>query len=231
VGAGATNDVRITDFHEGAGGAGFGLHWRGVPWAEVNWSQPGLFNARNAAMAATAAALALHPDEPTRLDVTALDRFRGVKRRQELRVDTPALKVIEDFGHHPTALAETLQSLRARFPGHVIHAAFEPRSNTSRTKVMQAGFMRSLALADAVYLGAVARADKLKAEERFDAAAVLAFLAERGVDGCTAESNAALLVKLQRATAADGGRPRLVVFFSNGAFDGIIGRYVAAAGG
>jgi UDP-N-acetylmuramate: L-alanyl-gamma-D-glutamyl-meso-diaminopimelate ligase len=40
-----------------------------------------------------------------------------VRRRQELRVDTPALKVIEDFGHHPTALAETLHALRGRIPG------------------------------------------------------------------------------------------------------------------
>ncbi|MEJ1973895.1 MAG: cyanophycin synthetase [Lacunisphaera sp.] len=62
-----------------------------------------------------------------------------MKRRQELLVDTPTLKVIEDFGHHPTALAETLQSLRSRHPGLVISAVFEPRSNTARTKVLQAG--------------------------------------------------------------------------------------------
>jgi UDP-N-acetylmuramate: L-alanyl-gamma-D-glutamyl-meso-diaminopimelate ligase len=228
VGEVEANDVRIANFREDANGAAFALQWRGTLWAEVSWSQPGFFNARNAAMAAVSAALALHPDEPTRLDLTALSRFRGVKRRQELRVDTPALKVIEDFGHHPTALAETLQSFRARFPGHAIHAAFEPRSNTSRTKVMQAGFMRALALADAVYLGAVARSDKLKAEERFDADAVIAHLAAQGVRGCTAATNAELLMILQRDTALAGDRPRLVVFFSNGSFDGIIGRYVAA---
>ena len=115
-------------------------------------------------MAALAAGLALFPDDPAKLQLDSLARFRGVKRRQELLVSTPRLKVIEDFGHHPTALAETLQSIRARFPGHIIHAAFEPRSNTSRTKVLQAAFMRALALADEVYLGPVARPEKLKAE-------------------------------------------------------------------
>src|SRR6185436_11462881 len=105
---------------------------------EVRWTQPGLFNARNAAMAATAAGLALvvagvadpgsgasapgsatpaTSANPTALRLDALARFRGVKRRQEVLLATPALTVIEDFGHHPTALAETLGSLRARFPG------------------------------------------------------------------------------------------------------------------
>ena len=126
----------------------------------------------------------------TQLKLDALARFRGVKRRQELLVDTTGLKVIEDFGHHPTALAATLQSFRARFPGHVIHAAFEPRSNTSRTKVMQAAFMRALALADEVYLGAVANPEKFKPEERFDADAVIQFLETQGVHGYTAATNA-----------------------------------------
>jgi UDP-N-acetylmuramate: L-alanyl-gamma-D-glutamyl-meso-diaminopimelate ligase len=182
VGTGEGNDVRITDFAESPAGAEFALSWRGRKWADVKWSQPGLFNARNAAMAATAAQLSvLPPDsdpefvihyitnfrEGASIRLEALARFRGVKRRQELLVDTPQLKVIEDFGHHPTALAETLHSLRARHPGLTVNAVFEPRSNTARTKVLQAGFTRALGLADEVYIGAVNRADKLKEGERF----------------------------------------------------------------
>jgi len=228
VGTGEGNDVRIMNFAENESGASFQLSWKGAWWAEVKWTQPGMFNARNAAMAACAAGLALHPDNPAQLKLAALARFRGVKRRQEILVNTPALKVIEDFGHHPTALAETLQSFRARFPGHVIHAAFEPRSNTSRTKVMQAAFMRVLALADEVYLGAVANAAKMKEDERFDAEAVIQHLETQGVQARTAASNAALLEKLVTDTGPDGsGRPLLVVFFTNGSFDGIIQKYVA----
>jgi UDP-N-acetylmuramate: L-alanyl-gamma-D-glutamyl-meso-diaminopimelate ligase len=228
VGTGEGNDLRLTGFAENATGAGFRLSWRGAPWAEVTWTQPGLFNARNAAMAALAAGLALFPDDPTRLKLAALARFRGVKRRQELRVDLPGLKVIEDFGHHPTALAETLHSFRARFPGHVIHAAFEPRSNTSRTKVMQSAFMRALALADEVYLGSIARADQLKPEERFDVEALMQFLESQGVEGHTAETNEALLEKLLANSTTASDKPQLVVFFTNGSFGGIIDRYVEA---
>ena len=251
VGTGEGNDLRIVDFNETADGASFKLFWKGALWSEVKWTQPGLFNARNAAMAACAAGLALDSDvgrgssptsdsvghkarptdDPTILKLDALAGFRGVKRRQELLVDTPALKVIEDFGHHPTALAATLQSFRARFPEHVIHAAFEPRSNTSRTKTMQAGFMRALAQADEVYLGAVAHVHKLKPEERFDAEAVIQFLETQGVHGHTAATNAALLDLILEHTKPAGAQRLLVVFFTNGSFDGIIGKYVAAVQG
>jgi len=248
VGTGEKNDVRITNFAEGEAGSSFQLFWKGTLWAEVKWAQPGRFNARNAAMAACAAQLAILPS-PTgagefvthcitnrgsqaALRLDALARFRGVKRRQELLANTPRLTVIEDFGHHPTALVETLQSFRARFPGHVIHAAFEPRSNTSRTKVMQAAFMRALALADEVYLGAVANAAKMKEDERFDAEAVIQHLETQGVHACTAASNAALLEKLVANTRpGSSGKPQLVVFFTNGSFDGIIQKYVTAVRG
>ena len=227
VGTGAENDLRIEDFAEGPSGARFRLVWKGAPWAEVAWAQPGLFNARNAAMAACAAGLALHADAPTRLDLSALARFRGVRRRQQLLVDTPALTVVEDFGHHPTAVAETLASLRARYPGRVLHAAFEPRSNTSRRRVMQAAFLRALARADEVYLGPVARAHLLKPDERFDHEGLIEQLATQGVHACTAPTNADLLEKLVAATQAERARPQLVVFFTNGSFDGIIGKFVA----
>ena len=250
VGTGEANDLRIVDFNESAAGTGFRLVWRGQPWAEVNWSQPGLFNARNAAMAACAAGLALagrasRPDEqsskpgssgglalpqadPTLLKLGALALFRGVKRRQELLLDTPSLKIIEDFGHHPTALAETLHSLRSRHPGTRLTAVFEPRSNTARTKVMQAGFTRALATADEVFIGAVSRADKLKETERFDVEAVIQHLETQGVHAQTAPANAALLDQLIVSTKAAAAQPQLVVFFTNGSFDGIIGKFVAA---
>lgn len=229
VGLEEGNDLRLAGFRESADGALFRLVWQGKPWADVKWAQSGIFNARNAAMAALAAGLALFPDDPTRLRLDGLAKFRGVKRRQELLVNTPRLKVIEDFGHHPTALAETLQSFRARFPGHIIHAAFEPRSNTSRTKVLQTAFMRALGLADEVYIGAIARPEKLKPEERFDVEAVIQHLAAQGVDAYTAPTHGALLDLLAGNVAGETERPQLVVFFTNGSFDGIIGKFVAAS--
>jgi UDP-N-acetylmuramate: L-alanyl-gamma-D-glutamyl-meso-diaminopimelate ligase len=207
----------------------------------VSWDLPGLFNARNAAMAATAVALSLSPSSidpattPDRLDFTRqvtlepLRRFRGVKRRQEVLLDQPELTVIEDFGHHPTALAETLHSFRARFPGALLTAVFEPRSNTARTRTLQAGFSRALAGADEVYLGAVNRSDKLAASERFDTEAVVQQLGAQGVHGFSFETNAALLEALTSAVRTTRQeRRRLIVFFTNGSFDGIIHKLVKA---
>ena len=229
VGTGEHNEVRIGNFIEEESGVVFTLWWKEKPWASIHWVQHGLFNVRNAAMAATAAALAFNPDNPTTLKLDALARFRGVKRRQEILIDTPALKVIEDFGHHPTALAETLQSFRARFKGAVLTAVFEPRSNTARTSTLQSGFSTALANADEVYLGAVNRVEKLAANERFDSTAVAQHLKSKGVGAHSFESNMVLLDRLTAATLPASGRPRLVVFFTNGSFDGIIGRYVATA--
>jgi UDP-N-acetylmuramate: L-alanyl-gamma-D-glutamyl-meso-diaminopimelate ligase len=147
-----------------------------------------------------------------------------------LLLDQPQLKVIEDFGHHPTALAETVQSLRARYPGMVVNAVFEPRSNTARTKVLQTGFTRALGFADEVYIGAVNRAGKLSESERFDVEAVIQQLELQGIPAYTAETNDNLLGNLVANTAA-GSRPQLVIFFTNGSFDGIISRYVDAAVG
>ncbi|MDD2763905.1 MAG: Mur ligase family protein [Opitutaceae bacterium] len=243
VGTGEGNDLRIAGFAEDAAGASFRLEWRGLPWAEVRWSLPGLYNARNAAMAALAAQLALldpgisaeevtacvtNASSPRRLELGALARFRPVRRRQEVRARTPILTVIEDFGHHPTALAETLASLRARFPGARLTAAFEPRSNTARTRILQNGFTRALAQADEVYLGAVNRAEKLREDERFDAEAVAEQLESQGVQARWFTDNQALCESLLRETLPAQNPPRVVVFFSNGSFDGIIDRYAAA---
>ncbi|MBK8475881.1 MAG: Mur ligase [Opitutaceae bacterium] len=229
VGVEPGNDVVLRDFVETAQGTSFGLEWRGREWARIVWSMPGLFNARNAAMAATATALLLHPEDPTRLDLSALARFRGVKRRQEVLYRSPSLTVIEDFGHHPTALHETLTSLRARFSGQVLTAVFEPRSNTARTKVMQGGFSRALAQADEVYLGAVNRAEKLAEGERFDSEAVAQQLEAGNVHARFFTRNSDLLVALQSDTLPAKGGPRVVVFFSNGSFDGAIAAYAQAA--
>jgi UDP-N-acetylmuramate: L-alanyl-gamma-D-glutamyl-meso-diaminopimelate ligase len=237
VGLDESNDVRIVDFTEAAAGAQFRLLWKGREWGAVKWSLNGRFNARNAAMAATAAGLALDPADPTQLNLDALAQFRGVKRRQETLCSERGTTVIEDFGHHPTALAETLESMRARFPGAVLTAVFEPRSNTARTRVMQAGFLRALAQADEVYLGPVNRPEKLSAEERFDPEAVTQHLETQGVEAHFAASNAALFQELVARTLAPansgtkvtaGGKSRVVVFFTNGSFDGIIGQYVTA---
>ncbi len=239
VGTGNDNDLRLDDFAEDANGTSFTLVWRGKEWAQVRLAVPGLYNARNAAMAAAAAALALLPDDnatdltASGLDLTPLARFRGVRRRQEVRATRDGLTVIEDFGHHPTAISGALDSFRHRFPGARLTAVFEPRSNTARTKALQAGFAEALGHADEVFIGAVNRAGKLSSEDRFDADAVVAELRTKGLVAETAPTNAELLTKLSAMVSETGevNPCRVVVFFSNGDFDGIIAKFAAQVAG
>ncbi len=223
VGVGPGNDAVIQDFKETPEGASFTLSWRGRFWGKVSWSLPGIFNARNAAMAAVSAGLLIDAQDPTNLSLAPLAEFRGVQRRQQVLVSRPQLVVIEDFGHHPTALQLTLESLRARYPQHTLVACFEPRSNTAARKVMQDAFQAALQLADEVFLSPPHRGDKL-GEARFDSDGVAAALTQAGRLGFAPSSNEALLSTLLERTR-HATQPRCVVFFSNGSFGGIIKKF------
>ena len=80
----------------------------------------------------------------------------------------------------------------------------------------------------AAKMTAIARAGLLKPEERFDVEGLLQFLESQGVHGCTAPTNAELLEKIVAHTRADLSKPQLVVFFTNGSFDGIIQGFVSS---
>ena len=101
----------------------------GVPRTEVHWNQTGLHNVANA-MAALLAAR--HVGVPLEQAAQALGEFLGVKRRMELLGAAGGVRVYDDFAHHPTAIATTLEGLRSRAPGGRILAVIEPRSNTMR---------------------------------------------------------------------------------------------------
>jgi UDP-N-acetylmuramate: L-alanyl-gamma-D-glutamyl-meso-diaminopimelate ligase len=231
VGTGAGCDLRIEDFSEDAEGARFDLVWQGKKWETVRWNLPGLFNARNAAMAALAAGLALNPADPTRLALGALNNFQGARRRQEeLRKDARVV-VMEDFGHHPTAVRETLLAVRRRYPERKLLAVLEPRSNTARTRAWQAELPGALADADAAFIGPIHRAEKTPASERLDLDAVCVEI-NAGAQRPKAQhfaSNADVLTAVLAKSKALGETPHVAVFFTNGSFDGIIGKFAREA--
>ena len=235
VGAREGSDLCIADFAEDADGASFSLSWRGVARRGLRWGLSGFFNARNAAMATCAAALSLAGGGDgaavfASMRLEALAGFQGVRRRQEKLVDMPRLVVLEDFGHHPTAIGLTLESLRRRYPHHHLHAAFEPRSNTAMRRVLQDDFLEALSGADSTWLAPVHRAASLGEMERLDTDRIAGELCKRGRHALAATSNEALLAALSGAVAtATEDAPHLVVFFSNGAFGGIIQRFVTSA--
>ncbi len=219
VGTGADNDLVIRNFTDGIEGSSFELVWRGRLWSRVCWCLHGLFNARNAAMAALAAALAAGHTDPTEFSLESLSAFSGVKRRQDVLHQCDNWTVLEDFAHHPTAVAGALEALRAAYPGRRIHACFEPRSNTAATSLFQQQFTEALGLADSIYLGAVHRADRMTVEERLNTAAMAAELSNEVRKAFAFDCNERLLADLSaEIESGDGG---MVVFFTNGSFDGV----------
>ena len=115
----------------------------------VEWPLIGLHNAHNGVMAIAAAR---HAGVPVKLGIEALGQFRNVKRRMEIVTQQHGITVYDDFAHHPTAIATTLQGLRNRVGKARIIAVLEPRSNTMRMGVHKDTLAPSLAAADEVVL-------------------------------------------------------------------------------
>lgn len=136
---------------------------------EVDWTLLGGHNVDNA-LAAIAAAR--HAGVPPAVAVAALKEFRGIKRRMELRGQAGGIAVYDDFAHHPTAIATTIEGLRGKVGAARIVAILEPRSNTMRLGVHRDTLAASLAMADEVWVYAAA-------DLGWDAAAALAPLGDK----------------------------------------------------
>jgi len=177
---------------------------------------PGAINARNAlGVLLVAHELGLGWSEAA----DALAEFRGVRRRQEVVADAAGVTVIDDFAHHPTAVAGTLDALRLRYPSRRIRAVFEPRSNTSRRRVFQSEYRDALARADDVVLAEVfgKDSDPIPAEERLDPGRIADELVATGTPCLTLPGPDAIRDHLI-ASAQPGD---VIVVMSNGAFGGL----------
>jgi len=178
----------------------------------------GRFNVFNIAGAVLGARL-LDPALAEGGDRVNLWEFGGLKRRQEILYRSEDAILIEDFGHHPTALRATLDSLREQYPNWTLHAMVEPRSNTMKTCLFQDALVRALSVADRVSFAPIHRADTVCEKERLNLGAVKEALAEKGVScrlcGHMEELPEAFADGLRRSRA-------ITVVFSNGAFGGMI---------
>lgn len=114
----------------------------------VKIHMPGRYNELNA-LAAVAAARAAGVLPQAALK--ALESFPGVHRRQEVKGEADGCLVIDDFAHHPTAIHETIDGVRGRWPGRRLLAVLEPRSNTMKLGTMKDRLAGALADADAVF--------------------------------------------------------------------------------
>lgn len=180
----------------------------------------GEFNIRNAAMAVSAAHFYSVPIPAIQ---HALAGFAGIKRRQEVRGVRRGVTVIDDFGHHPTAIRQTLAGLRQTHPTGRIWAIFEPRSNTTRRAVFQHDLPRAFDDADGVFLSQVARMDQIPEGDRLKPEQVVSDIASAGKPAFYEPTADAIVEKL-KPLAIEGD---LVVVFSNGGFDGIHDKLLA----
>ena len=126
----------------------FDVFFNSVLQGRVTWALIGEHNRMNA-IAAIAAAR--HAGVPAAVAIDALSRFENVKRRMETRGAVHGITVYDDFAHHPTAIATTVEGLRAKVGRARILAVLEPRSNTMKLGVMKAALPDSLVAADLVY--------------------------------------------------------------------------------
>jgi len=193
----------------------------GQPFTEATLSIYGRHNLRNAlAVVGAAADQGLAPEEIAR----GLSTFRGVRRRLELRGDVDGVRVLDDFAHHPTAIAETLRAVRARHPEGRIWALLEPRSWSLRRNVFQDRLADVFDAADRVVIARVFGGESIPDDQRLDPEAVAASLRARGASAEFAPSTEAILDRLVN----EARRGDVVVVMSNGGFEGLHERLLAA---
>jgi len=205
---------RITNMNFVAEKTSWSVLREGKHWTDFQFALAGEYNVLNAT---AAAAMAAHYGIEPQAIADALKSFKSVKRRLEVKAEINGITIIDDFAHHPTAIAETLRALRTRYPSARLWAIFEPRSNTVRRKVLQKDLVSSLALADHVIIASVFKAESIPEEERLTPAAVIAAVKRSGKPAREL-ADADLIVE----TIAPELRPGdVVAILSNGGFGGI----------
>lgn len=187
----------------------FDVYHKGQRQGTVNWYLTGAHNRWNAVAAIAAAR---HTGVPPTQAIDSLSTFQNVKRRMEVRGVVNNITVIDDFAHHPTAIATTVAGLRRKLGQSRILAVLEPRSNTMKLGTMKSALPGSLSEADLVF-GFGAKGEGKEALG-WDLAAALAPLGEKA----RAFDDLSALVEAV-ATAAKPGDTVLVM--SNGGFGGI----------
>lgn len=159
-------------------GTAFYVFYRGRGLGRVALPLWGAHNVKNAlAVVALASKLGIPFDRIA----SGLLSFAGVKRRQEIVAEEGGITIIDDFAHHPTAVRETLASLRSRFPERRLWAIFEPRSATSRRRIFQREFAEALSVADRVVISGIFQPEKIPEQERLDPEEIAADIRKRNV--------------------------------------------------
>ena len=158
---------------------------------------------------------------------SAFSAFTGIRRRMEVKGEARGVTVVDDFGHHPTAIRETIGALRVRFPGRRLWVVFEPRSNTTRRSVFQHELAEALATADAAIVAQIARLELLAPADRLDPELLMQMIHSTGRPAHYLPDVPAIVAELVRSTKQGD----VVCVFSNGGFDNIHEKALVALNG
>jgi UDP-N-acetylmuramate: L-alanyl-gamma-D-glutamyl-meso-diaminopimelate ligase len=188
---------------------------------EISLKIPGTHNVLNAlSVWIQCRELGLHPLEIKK----ALNSFKGVKRRQEIRGEFQGVLIIDDFAHHPTAVKETLRALRAKYPHRRLVTVFEPRSATSRRKVFQKDYVDAFAEADSIWIATPFDQSRIAATDQFSSQVLAEDLVKRGkVASVFPSVDEGVQGLVESSKNGD-----VIAVLSNGGFGGLIGKLIAA---
>lgn len=171
------------------------------------------------------AAVALCDDLKLPIDrvVRSVKTFKGVARRLEILYDKE-ITVIDDFGHHPTAVKSTIEGLRNKYKDRRLLVVLDPRSNTSVRRVLQDDWVEALSNSDIVWINQLHRIDKIPLNDRLDRVFLVNELSKKNVKSIAVSNVEQILSDLNTTFRQND----VIVFFSNGSFDGIKEKFICS---
>jgi UDP-N-acetylmuramate: L-alanyl-gamma-D-glutamyl-meso-diaminopimelate ligase len=217
-GFGRECDISATDVEFHPDVTEFTAWWEGKEWARFRSTLSGRHNVLNALANAAIARLRGVSAEVIQ---KGLGSFAGIKRRMEVRGVERGVTVIDDFAHHPTAIATTLNGARKRYPGQRIWALFEPRSISSSRKEFEEGYISAFREADRVIIGPVFHRDRYETRYGLDKMMsvenIVEQLAGEGIQAERIDDFDAIAARI----ASEAGANDVVLVMSSGAFGGV----------
>jgi UDP-N-acetylmuramate: L-alanyl-gamma-D-glutamyl-meso-diaminopimelate ligase len=211
-------DATASDVVEHPEGTEFTAWWEGKEWTHFRTTLSGRHNVLNALADAVIARLrGLSADEIQK----GLETFQGIKRRMEVRGVERGVTVIDDFAHHPTAIATTLAGARKRYPGQRIWALFEPRSISSARKEFEAGYIDAFHEADRVLIGPVFHRQRYETRYGLDKMMHVETIIERLSRDSIPAEQIDDFDAIAKRIAQEGKEGDVVLVMSSGAFGGV----------